>query len=76
MPPADETGYSSTVLILPWTTGAPEYRNRYRDGPQQFTGIGFFFYNVGPYAEAPELIVPGKTLVPQIPLLFTWHCYP
>ncbi|KAK3376303.1 hypothetical protein B0T24DRAFT_677197 [Lasiosphaeria ovina] len=58
MPPADETGYSSTVLILPWTTGAPEYRNRYRDGPQQFTGIGFFFYNVGPYAEAPELIVP------------------
>ncbi|KAK3377120.1 putative glutamyl-tRNA amidotransferase subunit A [Lasiosphaeria ovina] len=58
MPPADETGYSSTVLVLPWTTGEPEYRDRYRDGPQQFTGIGFFFYNLGPYAEAPELIIP------------------
>lgn len=48
-------------MVLPWTNGQPEYRDRYRDGPQQFTGINFFFYNVGPYAEAPELIVPAGT---------------
>jgi hypothetical protein len=60
MPPSDSDGQSSTVLVLPWATGKPEYRDRYREGPQKFTGTGFFFYNVGPYAEAPELIIPGK----------------
>ncbi|KAL1841076.1 hypothetical protein VTJ49DRAFT_7407 [Mycothermus thermophilus] len=28
--------------------------------PQKFRGDGFFFYNIGPYAEAPELIIPGN----------------
>jgi hypothetical protein len=60
MSPSDSDGQSSTVLVLPWTTGEPEYRDRYREGPQQFTGTGFFFYNVGPYAEAPELITLSK----------------
>ncbi|OHE96222.1 glutamyl-tRNA(Gln) amidotransferase [Colletotrichum orchidophilum] len=57
MPPS-QNGYSETILVLPWTTGKPDYRDKYRDGPQKFTGVGFFFYNVGPYAHAPELIVP------------------
>jgi len=61
MPPSDEDGYSSTVMVLPWTTGNPSYRDQYREGPQEFTGFGFFFYNIGPYAEAPELIIPGKS---------------
>ncbi|KAK3941866.1 putative amidotransferase subunit A [Diplogelasinospora grovesii] len=61
MPPSDNEGQSSTVLVLPWTTGEPDYRDKYRDGPQKFTGTGFFFYNVGPYAEAPELIIPVGT---------------
>jgi hypothetical protein len=61
MPSSDNDGQSNTVMALPWTTtGEPDHRDTYRDGPQQFTGIGFFFYNVGPYAEAPELIIPGK----------------
>lgn len=52
-------------MVLPWTTGVPDYRDLYREGPQKFTGIGFFFYNVATYAEAPELIIPGKTVQPQ-----------
>lgn len=47
-------------LVFPWTTGEPDYRDTYRDGPQKFTSDGFFFYNVGPYAEAPELVILGK----------------
>jgi len=78
MPPAEEDGYSSTILLLPWTSGVPDYRDTYKDGPQQFTGTGFFFYNVGPYAEAPELIVPGKLacflfFIQSIALIIT--CY-
>ncbi|KAK0609894.1 amidase signature domain-containing protein [Bombardia bombarda] len=62
MPPVDENqGHSKTVMVLPWTNGVPDYRDTYRDGPQHFTGIGFFFYNVGPYAEAPELVIPVGT---------------
>ncbi len=67
MPPSDNAGHPSTVLVLPWTKGEPDYRDKYRDGPQQFTGIGFFFYNVGPYAEAPELIIPGKASTTTLP---------
>ncbi|KAK4671659.1 hypothetical protein QC764_0097500 [Podospora pseudoanserina] len=68
MPPADITGHSSTVMVLPWTDGIPDYRDRYRHGPQKFTGIGFFFYNIGTYAEAPEIIIPGKkTVLVEIP---------
>ncbi|KAK4230165.1 glutamyl-tRNA amidotransferase [Podospora fimiseda] len=53
---------SSNLVVLPWTTGVPDYRDRYRDGPQQFTDIGFFFYNIGPYGQAPEIIIPvGST---------------
>lgn len=59
MPPSED-GYSSTVMVLPWTTGEPDYRDTCRDGLQKFTGDGFFFYNAGPYAEVPELIIPGK----------------
>jgi hypothetical protein len=55
MPPSDNDGQSGIVLVMPWTTGELDYRNKYRDEPQKFTGIGFFFYNVGSYAEPPEL---------------------
>ncbi|OAQ96457.1 hypothetical protein LLEC1_04447 [Akanthomyces lecanii] len=61
MPPAED-GYSSSIMVLPWTTGKPDYRDTYKAGPQQFTGEGFFFYNVGPYGNCPELIFPvGST---------------
>ena len=59
LPPAVE-GFSDTLLLLPWSTGKPNYRNEYRDGPQKFTGIGFFFYNLSPYSQGPEAIIPGK----------------
>lgn len=58
--PAAKDGYSSSIMVLPWTTGEPDYRDKYKDGPQEFTGQGFFFYNVGPYANCPELIFPSK----------------
>ncbi|KAH8129887.1 amidase signature domain-containing protein [Trichoderma asperelloides] len=54
-------GYSSSIIVLPWTNGEPDYRDKYKSGPQEFTGQGFFFYNVGPYAQCPELIVPVGT---------------
>ncbi|KAJ1714963.1 glutamyl-tRNA(gln) amidotransferase subunit A [Aspergillus flavus] len=57
-----EDGFSDTLLLLPWSTGKPDYRDTYRDGPQRFTGIGFFFYNLSPYSEGPEAILPvGQT---------------
>lgn len=56
-----ENGNSKDVLVLPWTTGEPDYRDRYRLGPQNFTGIGFFSYNVATYAESPELLIPVGT---------------
>jgi len=59
--PSSEHGYSSAVMVLPWTSGVPDYRDRYREGPQHFIGDGFFFYNVGPYAEAPEIVFPVGT---------------
>lgn len=65
IPPA-ERGYSSSIMVLPWTTGEPIYRDKYKDGPQQFTGQGFFFYNIGPYAQCPELICPGKLCGPGV----------
>ncbi|PKK51861.1 hypothetical protein CI102_5878 [Trichoderma harzianum] len=61
MPPTKD-GYSSSIIVLPWTNGEPNYRDTYKMGPQEFTGQGFFFYNVGPYAQCPELIFPvGST---------------
>ncbi|KAL7901886.1 amidase signature domain-containing protein [Trichoderma sp. SZMC 28014] len=60
IPPARD-GYSSSIIVLPWTNGEPDYRDKYKSGPQEFTGQGFFFYNVGPYAQCPELIVPVGT---------------
>lgn len=58
--PLSEDRCPESLLVLPWTNGEPDYRDKYRDGPQRFTGVGFFFYNVGPYANAPEILVPGK----------------
>jgi hypothetical protein len=52
-------GCSDTIMILPWSSGEPDYRDEHRQ-PQQFNGNGFFFYNWSPYAEVPEIIVPGK----------------
>ncbi|CAG7977406.1 unnamed protein product [Penicillium salamii] len=61
LPPATD-GFSDTLLLLPWSSGKPDYRDTYRDGPQKFTGIGFFFYNLSPYSEGPEAILPvGQT---------------
>lgn len=64
MPPAED-GYSASIMVLPWTTGEPNYRDTYKTGPQEFTGQGFFFYNVGPYAQCPELIFPSMCLHPS-----------
>ncbi|KAM5354323.1 hypothetical protein ACJ41O_000972 [Fusarium nematophilum] len=60
MPPA-ENGHSSTVMILPWTAGDVLYRDAYKVGPQEFTGRGFFYYNVAPYAQCPEVVFPVGT---------------
>ena len=59
VPPA-ESGCSDTLLVLPWSNGEPNYRDTYRDSAQKFTGRGFYFYNISPYAECPEIIVPGQ----------------
>ncbi|KUJ13957.1 putative glutamyl-tRNA amidotransferase subunit A [Mollisia scopiformis] len=51
IPSADGSGCTDTIM-----------RDKYRESAQNFTGIGFFFYNLSPYAGAPELIVPaGQT---------------
>ncbi|KAM0516399.1 hypothetical protein ACHAPE_005548 [Trichoderma viride] len=42
MPPARD-GYSSSIIVLPWTNGEPGYRDTYKSAPQEFTGQGFFF---------------------------------
>jgi hypothetical protein len=55
-------GTSETLIVLPWTNGEPDYRDRYREGPQNFTGAGYFFYNIAGYAQAPEILIPGKSL--------------
>jgi hypothetical protein len=60
IPVANEDGCSEALLVLPWSNGEPDYRDRYRTSAQKFTGTGFFFYNVGPYAGVPEIIVPGS----------------
>ncbi|KAK7918291.1 hypothetical protein PG985_010165 [Apiospora marii] len=65
-------GYSSSIIILPWTNGEPDYRDKYKTGPQQFTGQGFFFYNVGPYAQCPELIFP-EIAVGTTPYVSKFH---
>jgi hypothetical protein len=57
--PRAKNGCSDTLLVLPWSKGAPVYRDRYRESAQKFTGAGFFFYNISPYAASPEIIVPG-----------------
>jgi hypothetical protein len=59
IPPAQD-GCAEAVLLLPWSKGEPDYRDRYRMSEQQFTGAGFFFYNISPYARSPELIIPGE----------------
>ncbi|KAK2747761.1 hypothetical protein FQN57_001791 [Myotisia sp. PD_48] len=61
LPPAKD-GFSDTLLLLPWSSGKPDYRDTYRDGPPKFTGNGFFFYNLSPYSEGPEVVLPvGQT---------------
>jgi len=58
LPPA-ENGCCDKLLVLPWSTGQPNYRDTYRERPR-FTGAGFFFYNVLTYAGCPEYVVPGQ----------------
>ena len=55
-------GCSDSILVSPWNNGEPDYRDKYRPGAQNFTGIGFFFYNLSPYSKSPEIIVPGECL--------------
>jgi hypothetical protein len=50
------------ILVTPWSNGESDYRDKYRQSAQKFTGVDFFFYNLSPYAGAPELIVPGRSL--------------
>ncbi len=69
--PSSDSGCINTIMVLPWSNGEPDYRDKYRESAQKFTGIGFFFYNLSPYAGAPELIVPGKHLFAT--LVFSQH---
>lgn len=59
IPVANEDGCSKALLVLLWSNGELEYRDIYRTSEQKFTGTGFFFYNVSPYAGVPRIIVPG-----------------
>jgi len=51
-------GCSDTIVVLPWSSGEPDYQGEHRQR-QLFNGRGFHFYNWSPYAGAPEIIVPG-----------------
>lgn len=60
IPPSKE-GESEALLLIPWTTGRPDYRDIYRDKPD-WAGYGWFYYMVAPFAKAPEAILPiGQT---------------
>lgn len=59
--PASKEGESQALLLIPWTTGKPDYRDIYRDKPD-WAGYGWFYYMVAPFAKAPEVILPiGQT---------------
>ncbi|KAJ5050578.1 uncharacterized protein L3040_002455 [Drepanopeziza brunnea f. sp. 'multigermtubi'] len=59
--PVNEYGCSENLLLLPWTFASPTYRNLYHERPA-WVGAGFFFYDILPYAQAPETILPiGQT---------------
>lgn len=52
-----DDGCIDTLIVLPWSNGDLEFRDKYRDGPQRFTGLGFFWYVIAPYADAPEVVI-------------------
>jgi len=59
--PHSEVGTSEALLLLPWTTGTPDYRDVYRPQPD-WAGYGWYYYMISPFAQAPEMIVPvGQT---------------
>lgn len=59
--PASTEGESEALLLIPWTTGMPDYRDKYRDKPD-WVGYGWFYYMIAPFAKAPEAILPvGQT---------------
>ena len=56
-----EDGTSEALLLLPWTTGTPDYRDKYRPQPN-WAGYGWQYYMISPFAHAPEMIIPiGQT---------------
>ena len=60
-PSSEEDGTSDALLLLPWTTGIPNYRDVYRPQPD-WAGYGWQYYMISPFAHAPEMIVPiGQT---------------
>lgn len=80
----DEDGCSESMLLLPWTQGRPSYRDEYREQVllkvlvfkfadwfrrPSWTGQGWFFYFISVYAGAPEIILPGMSLLNPITLL-------
>lgn len=59
--PASTEGESEALLLVPWTTGMPDYRDKSRNKPD-WVGYGWFYYMVAPFAKAPEAILPvGQT---------------
>lgn len=59
--PASKAGETEAVLLIPWTTGNPDYRDMYRDKPD-WAGYGWSYYMVAPFARAPEAMLPiGQT---------------
>ncbi|KAL8743135.1 MAG: hypothetical protein Q9190_004474 [Brigantiaea leucoxantha] len=59
--PVSKDGDSEALLLLPWTTGIPDYRDIYRHKPE-WEGHGWFYYMIAPFAKAPEIILPiGQT---------------
>ena len=60
IPPSTD-GSSGTLLLLPWSTGKPSYRDEHHDKPNR-TGQGWEHWMISIFAQAPEMIVPiGQT---------------
>ncbi len=61
--PTSKDGCTDTIFVVPWSTGKPDYKDKYPLSASKFTGIESFMYSLLPYAGAPEMIVPGKFIL-------------
>lgn len=55
--PASKERESEALLLIPWTTGDPDYRDIYRNKPT-WAGYGWFYFMIAPFIKVPEAILP------------------